>query len=127
MNPDINHIYSNAQTITGSAAVDSSNVVQQASGAQGVEKEFVDVYVQTPFTGLTALTVSISECATPTGTYTTLVTSKAIPVAALVKSKDPVFKFLLPPNHLPWTKITYTPTGTGTAGAITAYLTPQDF
>lgn len=127
MNPDINHIYSMAQSITGSAAVDSANLIQHNSGGQGVEKEIIDVYVSTPFAGLTALQVSVYDCDTSGGAYALLVQSKPIPVASLVASKDPIFKFLLPPGRRAWTKIVYTPTGTGTAGAVTAYLTPRDF
>jgi len=123
MRLDSQAIFSDAQKITGAAV--STNVVKMASTENGLtEVAFgapVPLLVQVveDFAGLTSLKVEVQTAATEDfADAKTLVAAEA-PVADLVAGyKFPIIQ--LPKGNLGYMRINYTPTGTATAGAITA-------
>lgn len=123
MRLDSQAIFSDAQKITGAAV--STNVVKMASTENGLtEVAFgapVPLLVQVveDFAGLTSLKVEVQTAATEDfAEAKTLVTAEA-PVADLVAGyKFPIIQ--LPKGNLGYMRINYTPSGTATAGAITA-------
>lgn len=123
MRLDSQAIFSDAQKITGETV--STNVVKMASTENGLtEVAFgapVPLLVQVveDFAGLASLKVEVQTAATEDfADAKTLVAAEA-PVADLVAGyKFPIIQ--LPKGNLGYMRINYTPSGTATAGAITA-------
>jgi len=116
------------QTVTGASAVLSTNTVdllQNRDIGEGSELN-MRVGVPTAFTGLTALTIEIvvADDAALTTNLTVIGSSGAIPVASLIAGS----RFAVGANPRIGSKgqrylgVRYTPTGTGTAGAVIAEL-----
>ena len=116
------------QTVTGSSAVLSTNTVdllQNRDIGEGTELN-LRVGVPTAFTGLTALTIEVvvADDAALTTNLTVIGSSGAIPVASLIASS----RFAVGLNPRIGSKgqrylgVRYTPTGTGTAGALIAEI-----
>lgn len=116
------------QTVTGASAVLSTNTVdllQNRDIGEGAEMN-LRVGVPTAFTGLTALTIEIivADDAALTTNVTVIGSSGAIPVASLTSGS----RFAVGANPRIGSKsqrylgARYTPTGTGTAGALIAEL-----
>lgn len=116
------------QTITGASAVLSTNTIdllQNRDIGEGGEVN-LRVGVPTAFTGLTALTIEVivADDAALSTNVTTIGSSGAIPVASLTAGA----RFGITTNPRIGSKgqrylgVRYTPTGTGTAGAVIAEL-----
>ncbi|CAB4133174.1 hypothetical protein UFOVP140_50 [uncultured Caudovirales phage] len=116
------------QTVTGASAVLSTNTIdlsQNRDMGEGTELN-LRVGVPTAFTGLTALTMEIivADDAALTSNVTVIGSSGAIPVASLTAGS----RFVVGANPRIGSKgqrylgARYTPTGTGTAGALIAEL-----
>lgn len=123
MRLDSQAIFSDAQKITGAAV--STNVVKMASTENGLaEVAFgapVPLLVQVveDFAGLTSLKVEVQTAATEDFAEAKTLVEAEAPVADLVAGyKFPIIQ--LPKGNLGYMRINYTPTGTATAGAITA-------
>ena len=124
MRLDSQAIFSDAQKITG--AVVSTNVVKLAS----TEHKMTEVAFGTPvplliqvvedFAGATALKVEVQTSATEDfSSATTLVAVEETTAAKLVAGyKFPIIN--IPKGNLGYMRLKFTPTGTVTAGAITA-------
>lgn len=116
-------IFSDAQKITGATV--STNVVKMASTENGLTEiafgtpiPFVAQVVET-FEGLTSLKVEIQTAATEDFEDAKTLVAAEAPVADLVAGyKFPIIQ--LPKGNLGYMRIKYTPSGTATAGAITA-------
>jgi len=113
------------QTVTGASAVLSSNTVdlgQNRDIGQGNDLLKARVEVVTAFAGLTALTVEAVQAddAALSSNVTVIGSSGAIPVASLTAGAR--FSIELNPRigsvGQRYLGLRYTPTGTGTAGAI---------
>jgi hypothetical protein len=116
------------QTVTGASAVLSTNTVDLSQArdiGEGAELN-LRVGVPTAFTGLTALTMEIivADDAALTTNVTVIGSSGAIPVASLTAGS----RFAVGANPRIASKgqrylgARFTPTGTGTAGAVIAEL-----
>jgi len=116
------------QTITGASAVLSTNTVdllQNRDIGEGTELN-LRVGVTTAFAGLTALTAEIvvADDAALTTNVTVIGSSGAVPVASLAAGS----RFVVGANPRIGSKgqrylgVRFTPTGTGTAGALIAEL-----
>lgn len=112
------------QTVTGASAVLSTNTIdlsQNRDIGEGTELN-LRLGVTTAFTGLTALTAEIivADDAALTTNVTVIGSTGAIPVASLVAGA----RFACGANPRIGSKgqrylgVRYTPTGTGTAGAV---------
>ena len=117
------------QTVTGASAVLSTDTVDLSVARDiGEGNDFLKarVAVVTAFTGLTALTVDVivADDAGLTTNVTVIGSSGAIPVASLVAGA--LFAIELNPRLVApalgrrYMGLRYTPTGTGTAGAVYA-------
>ena len=123
MRLDSQAIFSDAQKITGAAV--STNVVKMASTENGLtEVAFgapVPLLIQVveDFAGLTSLKVEVQTAATDDFEDAKTLVAAEAPVADLVAGyKFPIIQ--LPKGNLGYMRINYVPTGTATAGAITA-------
>ena len=124
MRLDSQAIFSDVQKITAAAV--STNVIKMAS----TEHNMTEVAFGTPiplliqvvedFAGATALKVEVQTSATENfATPVTLVTAEETTAAKLVAGyKFPIIS--VPKGNLGYMRLKYTPTGTVTAGAITA-------
>lgn len=123
MRLDNQAIFSNVQKITGATV--STNVVKMASTQNGLTEVAFGtpipllIQVVEDFAGLTALKVEVQTAVTEDfAGAKTLVVAEA-PVTELKAGyKFPIIQF--PKGNLGYARIKYTPTGTATAGAITA-------
>ncbi len=116
------------QTVTGASAVLSTNTVDLLQNRDIGEGNEVNLRVGVPtaFTGLTALTIEVivADDAALSTNVTTIGSSGAIPVASLTAGS----RFAVTTNPRIASKgqrylgVRYTPTGTGTAGAVIAEL-----
>jgi hypothetical protein len=112
------------QTVTGASAVLSTNTIDlsQARDVGEGEELALRVGVPTAFTGLTALTmdVIVADDAALTTNVTVIGSSGAIPVAQLTASSRFVVSFnpRIGSKGQRYLGARYTPTGTGTAGAV---------
>jgi hypothetical protein len=116
------------QTVTGASAVLSTNTVDLSQARDIGEGQELNLRVGVPtaFTGLTALTMEIivADDAALTTNVTVIGSSGAIPVASLTAGS----RFAVSANPRIASKgqrylgARFTPTGTGTAGAVIAEL-----
>ena len=123
MRLDSQAIFSDAQKITAAAV--STNVVKMASTENGLtEVAFgapVPLLIQVveDFAGLTSLKVEVQTSVTEDFTSPkTLVAAEAVLAELKAGFKFPIIQ--LPKGNLGYMRIKYTPTGSATAGAITA-------
>ena len=123
MRLDSQAIFSDAQKITAAAV--STNVVKMASTENGLtEVAFgapVPLLIQVveDFAGLTSLKVEVQTSATEDfASPKTLVAAEAVLAELKAGFKFPIIQ--LPKGNLGYMRIKYTPTGSATAGAITA-------
>jgi hypothetical protein len=116
------------QTVTGASAVLSTNTIdlsQNRDIGEGTELN-LRVGVPTVFTGLTALTIEVivADDAALSTNVTVIGSSGAIPVASLIVGAR--FAVGLNPRigsrGQRYLGVRYTPTGTGTTGAVIAEL-----
>jgi hypothetical protein len=111
-------IFSDDQAITGDAA--STNAVYVGAFAGRGEPVTIRVRVTEAFTLLTSLHLSVTQCATEGGSYTDVVSTPEILLAALVVGYEFLIRFL-PNVSQPWVKLHYECTGTDPdAGKIAA-------
>jgi hypothetical protein len=112
------------QTVTGASAVLSTNTIDlsQARDVGEGEELVLRVGIPTAFTGLTALTmeVIVADDAALTTNVTVIGSSGAVPVANLAAGKRHAVSFnpLIASKGQRYMGARYTPTGTGTAGAV---------
>ena len=117
------------QTVTGASAVLSTNTVDLSQArdiGEGGELN-LRVGVTTGFTGLTALTIEaiVADDAALTTNVTVIGSAGAVPVASLTTPGQRVVLGLNPriaSKGQRYLGVRYTPTGTGTAGALIAEL-----
>lgn len=117
------------QTVTGASAVLSTNTVdllQNRDIGEGTELN-LRVGVSVAFTGLTALTVEaiVADDAALTTNITVVGSSGAVPVASIGTIGQRLIVGLNPriaSKGQRYLGVRYTPTGTGTAGALIAEL-----
>jgi hypothetical protein len=96
------------------AAGDFPNILDL--GEASIERMTVDFKLPAGnLTASTAITLSLKECATETGTYTALATGPALTVAALNENG---FRLAVPPGHKRFLKAAAAGTFSGTIQAI---------
>jgi len=120
---DAQHIYSDAQAVTSSAA--STNVIDHgAAGDAGVPLK-VYVTVDTAFTTSTSATLTVSlytDSVEAISSPTTLITSQTFAASALTEGAV-LLNAYIPAGMEQYTEIYYTVgTGTFTAGKVNAQL-----
>ena len=120
------------QTVTGASAVLSTNTVdllQARDIGEGNDLLKLRWFVTTTFTGLTALTIEIIQAddAALSTNVTVIGSSGAVAVAGLAAGKrgEVEFNARIGSTGQRYLGVRYTPTGTGTAGAIVAELGDQ--
>ena len=123
MRLDNQAIFSNAQKITGATV--STNVVKMSSTQNGLTEVAFGtpipflIQVVEDFAGLTSLKVEVETAATEDFAEPKTLVAAEAPAAELVTGyKFPIVQF--PKGNLGYARIKYTPSGTATAGAITA-------
>jgi len=122
MRLDKRNLFSDAQAVT-SSAVASTNVIETGGGSGAGNPVGMAVQVVEAFAGGTSLKVGIETCATEgfSSGVVTLVES-TLALAALTAGARFPLNFL-PEGDLGFIRLKYTPTGTFTAGKLTAGLT----
>ena len=78
------------------------------------------------FAGGTSITFKVTECDTATGTFTDVPGSVTVALADLQKGGNLAFRYLPTKTAKQWIKIVATPTGTFTAGKLTAAVVRED-
>ena len=123
MRLDNQAIFSDTQEITSEAV--STNVVKMASTDNGLTEVAFGtpipllIQVVEDFAGLTALTVEVQTASDEDFTDAVTLVSAEAELSDLVAGyKFPIIS--VPKGNLGYMRINYTPTGTATAGAITA-------
>jgi hypothetical protein len=122
---------SSAQTVTGSAAVTSTNTIDVGSVRDlvGTDPPIVEVSVNTSFAGLTSLEVQAIACSDPSlmSNLAVVGSSGPIPVASLTAGAR--FAVALSARNAlagqRYLGLRYVITGVGTAGVVSASLAPQ--
>lgn len=121
------------QTVTGASAVLSTNTVdllQNRDIAEGNDLLKLLVEITTAFTGLTALTIEVIQAddAGLSSNVTVIGSSGAIPVASLTATArfDVELNARIGSKGQRYLGARYTPTGTGTAGALIAHFSDQE-
>lgn len=115
---DRDNMFSNNKTITSSTTSDVIDL-GAAGDALGQELTFHAI-VGTTFTGLSSLAVKI-QTSDNNSSWTDSVAGPAVPVAELVAGKD-VFCVRVPQGLKRYVRLSYTVSGTATAGTITSFM-----
>lgn len=121
-------IFSDDQAITATA--DSTNYVDTGKHAGKGEPIDILIRVTEDFNNLTDLTVTIKECDTTGGSYTTVLTLPAVLLAALVEGAEFAIRYLPKTTYTDrYVKIGYAVNGSApTTGKMHASLEPgEDF
>ena len=123
------NIFSDAQALTASGAENSTNVIDTEVASSNIGAGtpiWVYCRVNTAFTAASSSTmiVSLQNCATSGGTYTSIFVGPTLTVGQLVKGLD-LCTIPLPVDNLRYLKMVYTQgVGSGwTAGKVDALLT----
>lgn len=139
---DITQVFDGTLNPTAGAAVTatrvSTNTIDWLVGRDMGAGDILGVHVQIlqAFNNLTSLQIGLQVCDTVGGTYLTLLTTPAIPVAQLIIGAS-VFRYSFPMNQVlnatagvlktpgRFVQLAYTVVGTApTTGTVFSYLTP---
>lgn len=119
---DANLIFSKDQAVTQTGASSNTIDLQVPGDAVGQELTFHAV-VSRGFAGLTNLQIKIQTSADKNA-WEDVLMSAVIPLAKLKAGKE-IFKVRTPSGLDRYVRLQYQVTGTGTAGAIYAYLSKE--
>lgn len=110
------------------AAFDSTNIVDLTKAGNRLDNLNFVAQVDTAFTsgGSATLVIALATCATTNGSFETLLTTDAIPVASLVAGYEAIKKAVPQTGVKRYVKVIYTVGAAAmTAGAVSAFLTPE--
>ena len=118
---DKNLIFSEEQKIAGTTS--STTLDLKAPGDAVGQELIIRAIVTEGFAGLSTLQINIQTAVTPEGLATVLSTA-ALPPAKLTRGAE-VLCIRVPKGLRRYIRLTYTVSGTATAGAVTAFMSKE--